>query len=814
MHGIVKRLLFLMGFIGVLFIFGSSNIAQADTANQDDDLKDENADYIHALETAPKGLNWDNQAFKKADFSEAAKNRVKWGTLKYDLHNPATSKKYTENSVKIIEPTEENKLKNSVIRMTDGKHQTGSVWSNPDKSNYFEINHHQKASMWLYFGETSKDSVPGDGMAFVLQNDPNGTNSIALADSVLRMPTNSWNTPKNYIYGSLPVDGQSMGVWGADWNNYLGSYLSSKHKLTTTAIQNSWALEFDTFVDYSTFPNSDEGVFFDGQIPIWTEHESSPMSDKKHIAGGYPSSPNTYEFWSSNYFDMIHDNLEYYPDLVDSKWHHVTIEWIPGENNIGTLTYTYNDKDPNTRMPITKSSTVGPNNATSKSFSIDTSKFNLKNGDNKLYWGFTASTGNNSENNLLIFESIPSYVDAEASSSIYDETQGGQEINDKNDTVDPNTDIRYEYTLDYKGWTKDWNNIVANMEIPKNIHFTKGTITYPMSPTNNNPRSIPQSVFDSTNDNSNTKLSYTLPEKLSPESPKATIKLYGTTTEKAQETLTVPQALASFEGDNLITDTTARSFNIRPRALSLKSSSTNPITVGPNKDLTVPGQVTYLGNDNKKPDFNNMVVHQVLTPKDSKNSPRILSNVHIDDKGNFNLNIKANQLDKINSLKFYVTYDDNENSISSNSIQRTINVGGLLAFGNVQNTVSFQSTDGSFTDKTIPRLNKWQIEVNDSREKGSTWEVQASSTDLKLVDNTKLKGNLFYRNPKDKVSDINITNNLTTVATHIKSVDGNDRQNIIDSWTENSGVLLFMKHGNPSGTYKGKITWSLLDSIR
>lgn len=665
------------------------------------------------------------------------------------------------NNAKIIKSTNSNNPNTSVIQMTNGNYPTGAVWGNFNNGNFFDTSHEQTASMWLYFGNNTNanGARPGDGMAFVLQNDKNGQNAIALSNT------------------GVPVNGQALGVWGADWD-YRNT---SPNVVANTAIHNSWALEFDTFVDWETNNYKNEGVSFDYDI----EDRSY-----QHIAGNYPASPNTYTwgYGTTNYFKMNHQSLKI-RKLVDDEWHHVTIKWTPDPTNwqYGNLTYYYNDKDPNTGEKIT-------GDVVTSNFKLDLTKFGFKETDQDrlLHWGFTGSTGKNSENNLIIFESIPSFVDADASSTVYDDTTNGAVVNEGG-KVDPNDDIRYVFSLNYKGWTKDWNNIMANIAIPDHIKFDSGTVTYPNSQTDKNPHPIDSKVF--TADPNATKLNFELPLPLTPDDRTAVIELKGKTEKTASTELTVPKKHASFEGDNLITGTDTPSFKINKKVLSLDSSSPNPITIPVKQDVTIPGQVTYIGNTT--PNYSALHVHQIF-----KNVDTDLGKI-VDSTGKFTFTIPQADLDDITSVSFYVT--DNINT--SNYITRQIIIGGNLSFGNVQDVVRFKPTNGSFENKILQRQNNWQVEVVDTRENPSSWIVQAKAS--KLYDNNvPLDGHIFFRDNQGK--DYDLSQKPINVATKTKS--GKQRQNISEQWTSNTGILMNMKKGNKAGSYNGVISWTLIDS--
>jgi len=713
-----------------------------------------NHDYETALKTTPQGLKWANDDFIKADFPG--------------------------NQAEIVGSKNPTNPDTSIIKMTNSTYQVGGVWGNQNKDNYFDISHEQVASMWLYFGNTG--DVPGDGMAFVLHNDSRGLKTIA------------WKDGK-------AANGQSLGVWGADWDwNQTNPQI-----LADSAIQNSWALEFDTFnnnlTTYDTI--SGEGVSFDSSYPTFGQH----------IAYNYPGDANTYirslQVYEPGgnktkyYYRLKHNGFNGNLNIVNSTWHHVTIKWTPSETtkdgipDSGTLEYRFNDKNSNGT----------PNNGNDRldvSADVDTSHFHLNSPDTKktpntrLYWGFTGSTGKYFENNLIVFESIPSFVDAEAKPAIYDDSQNGREIKEKDKNVDPNDNVRYTYSLNYKGWSKTWNNIKSLMNVPANIHFTSGTVTYPDSPHDTNPHKLPDDIFN----NNPKQIIYTLPEQLDSHSRNAVIELKGTTSKIATSSLIVPSAHASFRGDNLITDTNTAAFTIRPRLLVLDSSSPNPIKISAtNQSVDVPGHISYVGNGNL--DFKNLVVHQKLNGKAVS-----LLDGKIGSDGNFHLKIPRNDLGQINLLEFHVT-DANGNT--SNIISRQIQVGGTLSFGAVSDEISFKSSNDSLKKRIINRDGHWIIEINDSREKGNSWHVQAQASDLTLNNtNTKLNGHIFYRSPDGK--DTPLKDNIT-VASHTKYLDSTENKNITDSWTSQNGILLSMDPNNSKGKYTGTINWTLLDSL-
>ena len=131
-----------------------------------------------SLATAPSGLNQLDKLF----------------TL------PAAFNSGVTNSASIANVTNASSPNTQAIQVINGKKQMGGFWSND--ANRFDINKDATFKMWLYLGSSTSTSKAGDGMAFVLQNDPNGTTASAKVSS-------------------SSIIGETLGVWGVDTNNKL-----------------------------------------------------------------------------------------------------------------------------------------------------------------------------------------------------------------------------------------------------------------------------------------------------------------------------------------------------------------------------------------------------------------------------------------------------------------------------------------------------------------------------------------------------------------------------------------------------------------
>ena len=177
-------------------------------------------DLARAMKLAPRGLNIADPTFQQGFFTMNNSND-------------------NMNSSKVISRNHDQYDKTGILRVTHNFNQLGAIWSNIDDSNFLDVSQDQSMSMWLYFGKPINDDKPmevGDGMAFVLQN---------------AQPTSSALNPFGGInaisrYNGNPAPGETLGVWGADFNN---NGLLFGLPISKTAIPKSFAIEFDTFLN-------------------------------------------------------------------------------------------------------------------------------------------------------------------------------------------------------------------------------------------------------------------------------------------------------------------------------------------------------------------------------------------------------------------------------------------------------------------------------------------------------------------------------------------------------------------------------------
>ncbi|TWW12594.1 cell surface protein [Dellaglioa algida] len=379
---------------GMFFLAGVSSVRAADTEDE--------VDYANGLSTAPRAITM-NGLFQRGTGTGV--------TTSSDMVNMDMWNRPTTNSKDVVK---------TLVRITNDKAQKAAIWSTDDNS--FDINKDGKASMWVYLG--NRGNGAGDGMALVFQNDPKGNAAI------------SGNS------------GETLGVWGDDLS---ANVLSS-------AIQNSWALEFDTYMNGGT----NNGGAFDLNLP-----------GRSHLASGYPADAGTYKGngFLNKYYTQNHTGLITYNDsLSNGKWHHLTIDYTTIDAKTGSMTYTFDDKEAISEYNGSKFAPAEYEGQTQK-VSIDKTKFKSTSG--KIRWGFTGSTGSNSESNLVMFEQVPGLVDAKATQTVTNLTQGKDLPSDGTGVVNAGDKLKFTSKATYLGGKQAWKEPAAYAKYPlKNIDWT------------------------------------------------------------------------------------------------------------------------------------------------------------------------------------------------------------------------------------------------------------------------------------------------------------------------------------------------------
>ncbi|GEO69492.1 WxL domain-containing protein [Levilactobacillus acidifarinae] len=626
-------------------------------------------------------------------------------------------------------------------------YQFGTAWSTDENS--IDLTHNQSIGFWFYFGNQGINA--GDGMAFVLQNDPKG---IAA-------------TPQ---FTDRPI-GETLGVWAVDTDPDQ-AYVSSFAK---TAIQNSWALEFDTHYNGLS-----------GKSALGTANAFDIGDPAVHIASNYPGSGDTYVkrtvsggllgkdhyYYSMTHNGVISDSSQ--PNfLSNGQWHHMTLKW---DASAKTMTYTFNDRNPKTGVA---------QSGTSQTVPIDLSKIDPDN-TGHARWGFTGTTGQDYENNLIVLDNTPGLVDGTADASMQDLTHNHAITKDSQ--IVSGDQVELDYKLHYNGGRQSWSNINSRLNLPKGITYKSAEIDYA--------KGSKQTL--NVSDMSNNKLTMTLAQSLDSQNNEATVKLLGQAND-VPETVYNPALSSTFSSNALVTNADTPSFAINPNVdLDLKVTSGNPVTLKTKEDTTVTGNVAITTTASTKPTVN----------VQGKLNGQALPDTPVASDGTFKLNLTADQLQMgTNTLKLTATTPHGD---TSKTVTVLITVVGTLEFGDVDGTSSFVTSTLTGTQQLVSRNKDWGIEVKDTRGTGQQWSLSAQSTSFTDNSGHTLSGGPVY---VGSYGTQPLNGHAVQIMTHTTNDSTDDGQvNVANDWGDRSGVLLDVGGDTLSGTYHGTITWTLANA--
>ncbi|MFC6261420.1 lectin-like domain-containing protein [Levilactobacillus fujinensis] len=671
------------------------------------------------------------------------------------------------------------------VRLTNGTYQVGAVWSKPERK--FDLNQDQTLSMWVYLGNQFDKAA--DGMAFVLQNDKRGK------DALTKFPSSDPHK----------IQGETLGVWGVDNNNQETDGGRMQQYVADSAIQNSWALEFDTHL------NTDN--------TLRTVHEANSFDlDKKnhpllgpHIASNYPGDPKSYfphivYSWIpfKRYASTVYQDKGILPEkrgavkgnanhpegdfsfLSNGQWHHVTLTYEAQKANASTgtgqMTYSFDDRDPH--------SGIAGRSVMSTTVPIDKHKID-PDGSGKALWGFTGATGAWDENNLVVFDQIPSLVKGNSTATLLAD---GKEVNN-GDVIDHGSPVQLDYRVQYQSGSVDWQKIAAQITLPQKITFKTVTIT--------NANGQTDAVLGKDADLSTGKFTHQLANPLSKENPWVTISFTG----KVQtQSGSVAAAVSEFNGTEAATETTTPQFNIDPPQMSLQMLTATGEPFDNQESVTLTGLVD-LGNLQ----YRNSQLHIESWLNGKRQDEQSLRDS--DEAREFHYNLAANSLRPgNNSLEMVVVTAD---GLMSNPLY--LNLTGMAdSTGGGEVSFSGQSMPLIFNGQLTGRPQElfsqagFALHVTDSRLTGS-WQLQAQVAPLTdFTTHRLLAGNLIY---KSATGPITLTNVARPVMDHENQGSGSD-VNVADSWSAaaNQGLFLHLSGGAVAGNYQSKITWTLLDT--
>lgn len=716
-----------------------------------------------------------------------------------------TAGKTVINSGDVIKGTNADGVRLTTYGVVDAH---GAVWSSEPN---FDLSRNQRASMWVYANGGMTDSdLPGAGFAFVLQK-----------------------SGSNVISGS----GESLGVWGVDPQS-----TSSKTPIASTAIPNSWALEFDTHAN-QTIPSlgwnlSDSGpdAFDIGEVGTsngettfngWgfdstNEKQVTQQIKGQHIAMGYPNDNDTYYTKGpvsgyNGYFSSLKvmprnpGNYYYYGQkhegllrdgadnsfISDGAWHHITIDYTAptGDSTEGTMMYSFDDQNPSTGAK--------KNTQWFAKEKIDLTKMGLTTKNSKVYWGFTGSTGapTNSnqaagygtETSMVVFEQVPNQAEVNATTDLKDEKTGDSA--DSTHPIGGNDRVKLTYKLNYENGENPWSEIKSSLNLPANIDWDQGQITYSDGS---------EGSTLNTSSISNNKLDVSV-NALSDARKQAVITLEG----KAKNVSAQDVANTTyFSGKNAIATATSNTFEINPRSFSMSiDKDSRNINVNANTPAKITG--TFSANDTKVTAENTKVAAR-LTSKDGTVTDIDSDKIPIVKNGDGSYSFTI-PVDKVPAGDTAVDVVATSSVSSGYTDEDTAKLhGGTVTFGATSGKIIFKKTVLTGKGTTISRDDSngpWSLNVDSSLASGA-WTLSARTTGMHSVNvpSQALDGNLIYKNGDD-VTTLNTVD--SPIMTSPQSTGTPTETNIASDWTNDSGILLDVNGGAVSDDYIGEITWTL-----
>ncbi|MCH5465267.1 WxL domain-containing protein [Levilactobacillus tujiorum] len=675
-------------------------------------------DYDNALKSAPQGISLEN------------------------IFTPGTT---TNNQAVVVDTATPG---TQAAKVNNGKKQFGALWSTTD--NAFDLTKNETASMWLYFGNTGKKAA--DGMALVLQNDSRG---------LAATPT----------FGKTVV-GETLGVWGVDTDKKQ----DNSQKLAASAIQNSWALEFDTHLNNSSnYSNAGSADSFDGKL-------AGP-----HLAYNYPGEVETYQMVKTSqiiplpasgyYATQSHEGTITgdYTLLANGNWHHLTLKWNADKQQ---MTYTFNDKN-----PATGQDQVG----ISQTADLDLSKIDPTN-SGQVRWGFTGATGDSYENNLVVMEKIPGLVDAQAATTLTDKTTN--QVIESGDIVKGTHQVQLDYQLTYRDGKQSWKDVAARIHLPSSLTYDQtASIRY------QNGQTAKVSLAEMTDN----QVDFTLGEALDNDNTTATISFTGQAND-IKAPVTVDADSSSFTAVNGVVTADTPSFTINPTLeLSLFSLSGSSVQVEAGQAATFKGLVVIP----EGVDLHNTDMTVQPTLNDQPQADFVMAAGDDNSSGRFDYTVNANQLKAgTNTLELKVT--DPYGNVS-NTVTYTINVPGQLTFQEVSSKSTFAATQLTGQHQTVKRTKDWQVKILDTRAAGAQWSLQVMGTKFTTADGRELAGDLYYYD-RDEKSPVTAT--AMTVMSGVSSAQA-DVTDVVGGWDDEAGLILEVNGDAIQGEYQAEITWTL-----
>lgn len=633
--------------------------------------------------------------------------------------------------------------------------QIGAFWSQAqgETAAKIDLTQNTRWSFWMYFG--NKRTNLSSGMAFVLQNDDEATSAIANAGK-----------------------GQSLGVWGGDVNGYL-----SADGLAKRAVQNSWALEFDTTVNNS--PSVGAGSYYD--------HDSIP-SQGPHIASGYPAQAATYKQNGTKnryYYSLNHHRPQLMAHPADGHWRHVTIDW---QAKGSRLSYAFNDQDPQTRQ--TKRPEV------KDSLAIDLTKLSPdgRTPAKSATWGITGSTGRrNSANQLVVLDETPRQLRfaTSAKTMVLQPTAAKRQLKE-GDTVIAGEKLQYDLQAIDERPTQRGSLTTVTALLPTasaikrlNGEFSQGGAT-PLYTFNQN---------ELLADRVETRLSQRVFTTAQPNLQ----FLLNTEVQAMDRDTYVPPRKVVFAGPDHFVEVKSVGYTVKRKLdLQLKNLGEDTLSFEKGEDVELKAQLT----NGRRPLTAEMLKESQIQVNVNKMTFTFkqLNGSWQGTQGEFRLKVPNWALkEKTNQIQIEATNrQDKAEPLKVAATQHS----GDLAFETVPCHCSFK---GELTGakQMITRDKGWQLQVRDDRGTGSSWKLQLSvSKSFTTTSGNQLSGDMVY------CCD-GTTKTLGTEPTVIEQQTTKQDDEVTDvagHWGAKEGVLMAVDGDAVAGEYQGELLWQLTDA--
>ncbi|MCC4312810.1 lectin-like domain-containing protein [Carnobacterium maltaromaticum] len=524
--------------------------------------------------------------------------------------------------------------------------------------------------------------------------------------------------------------GEQLGVYA---KRRSGSYIM------TQQIKNSFAIEFDTYFNAGGMDTT-----------LW------PRNNEGHVAYSFPNRQNYYSFGPE--LNYLHHIAVYYPNdyLANGKWKPFEVKWNATSK---VLSYKF-DVAPLVEVPID----------TNLIFSSD-----------KVYWGFTGSTGANVAETAVVFNKVPGLVNVTENLNLVN--QKGETVKDKQ--VAEKESITATFDINYLNGKQNLLLPTVELALEDKIHYKKGTLKY-------NGIQIDDSKW--------IDKSFVVPTtNLSLTNPKASISFDVETEDVGRHDVIKTGASATIKADNYTGDTNKLAFSVKGKGDTLTLTSDKP-------------SINLTSSEIEEVNVLKLTNSQILQ--------RFITNLNIvahDPEGNTadGITIQAvdeTVYDRIRNLKSGVVNLDliakkTDNSSSILSIQ-VIFQNGALSFSSVPETIDFIEGDPAVSLGLVQAVPNKSLSINDTRVSGSPWKLQVTATSLKTDSGQALKGELSYANSKG--ANLAIGSTIQTIENGTKPI-GNSVVDISKVWSKDKGLRLTIANDNYLGTYKGTLNWTLTD---